>query len=74
VPSNIAKNVFTQIRSTVRVARGEIGVYAQTVTAALAEGLGLSQEWGVVLGDVLPGKPADMTGLKVGDLILALQW
>ena len=72
VPSNIAKNVFTQIRSTGRVARGEIGVYAQTVTAALAEGLGLSQEWGVVLGDVLPGKPADMTGLKVGDFILAL--
>jgi len=26
----------------------------------------------VVLGDVLPGKPADMAGLKVGDLILAL--
>ena len=72
VPSNIAKSVFTQIRSTGRVARGEIGVYAQTVTATLAEGLGLSQEWGVVLGDVLPGKPADMTGLKVGDLILSL--
>ena len=72
VPSNIARNVFTQIRSTGRVSRGEIGVYAQTVTAALAEGLGLSQEWGVVLGDVQPGKPADMTGLKVGDLILAL--
>ncbi len=72
VPSNIAKNVFTQIRSTGRVVRGEIGVYAQTVTATLAEGLGLPQEWGVVLGDVLPGGPADMTGLKVGDLILAL--
>ena len=72
VPSNIARNVFTQIRRTGRVARGEIGVYAQTVSATLAQGLGLSQEWGVVLGDVLPGKPADLTGLKVGDLILAL--
>jgi len=72
VPSNIARNVFTQIRNSGRVTRGEIGVYAQTVTATLAEGLGLSQEWGVVLGDVLPGRPADMTGLKVGDLILAL--
>jgi serine protease Do len=72
VPSNIAKNVFTQIRSTGRVARGEIGVYAQTITATLAEGLGLSQEWGVVLGDVLPGEPADLTGLKVGDVILTL--
>ncbi len=72
VPSNIAKNVFTQILSTGHVARGEIGAYAQTITATLAEGLGLSQEWGVVLGDVLPGGPADMTGLKVGDVILTL--
>ena len=72
VPSNIAKNVFTQIRSTGRVARGEIGAYAQTITGTLAEGLGLSREWGVVLGDVLPGGPADLTGLKVVDVILTL--
>jgi serine protease Do len=72
VPSNIVTNVFTQIRSTGRVARGEIGAYAQTITPTLAEGLGLSQEWGVVLGDVQPGGPADLTGLKVEDVILTL--
>ena len=66
VTSNIARNVFTQIRSTGRVVRGEIGVYAQTVTSALAEGLGLPREWGVLLGDVLPGDPPIWQGSKWG--------
>ncbi len=72
VPSNIVKNVFTQILTNGRVGRGEIGAHAQTVTPALAAGLKLPQEWGVILGDVFPWGPADMAGLRVGDLILTL--
>ena len=72
VPSNIVKNVFTQILTNGRVGRGEIGVHDQTVTPALAAGLKLPQEWGVILGDVFPWGPADMAGLRVGDLILTL--
>jgi len=44
-PSNIVRNVFDQIRRTGRVHRGEIGVRVQTVTSALAAGLGLRQDW-----------------------------
>ena len=44
IPSNIIKNVYTQLRDTGRVRRGEIGVSAETVTPALAEGLHLPQE------------------------------
>ena len=40
-PSNIVRNVFTQIRKTGRVRRGEIGVHTQTITPLLAEALGL---------------------------------
>ena len=72
VPSNIVKYVFTQIRESGRVARGEIGVHAQTITPTLAAGLGLPQPWGVILGDVYPGRPAALTGLKVGDVVLTL--
>ena len=72
VPSNIVKHVFTQIRESGGVARGEIGVHAQTITPTLAAGLGLPRPWGVVLGDVYPGRPAALTGLKVGDLVLTL--
>lgn len=71
-PANIVRFVYDQIRSTGRVHRGEIGVFAQTVTPALAAGLRLSREWGVVLGDVYPNSPAAQAGLRVGDLVLSV--
>lgn len=71
-PSNIVRHVYEQIRTYRRVKRGEIGVFAQTVTPALAARLRLTREWGVVLGDVYPGGPADRAGLKLGDMILSL--
>lgn len=72
IPSNIVRAVYEQIRNTGRVRRGVIGVRAQTITPALARGLGLERTWGVVLGDVLPGGPADEAGLRVGDVILSI--
>jgi len=71
-PSNIVRHVFDQIRTSGRVRRGHIGAFAQTITPVLARGLGLPQDWGVVLGDVTPGGPADLAGLKIGDVIVAL--
>jgi serine protease Do len=71
-PSNIVRNVYEQIRDSGRVRRGEIGVLAQTVTPKLAAGLGLAQEWGVIVADVTPGGPAEAAGLEPGDLVLTL--
>ncbi|HEX2896822.1 MAG TPA: trypsin-like peptidase domain-containing protein, partial [candidate division Zixibacteria bacterium] len=71
-PSNIVRNVYTQIKERGRVRRGEIGVHAQTINNSIAKGLNLSQSWGVVLGDVIPDKPADQAGLEIGDIILSL--
>ncbi len=72
VPSNIVQAVYQQIRQYGRVRRGEIGARAQTITPALAGGLGLPQDWGVVLADVCPSSPADTAGLRVGDIVLSL--
>jgi serine protease Do len=71
-PSNIVKNVVHQIRKTGRVRRGEIGVNVQTITPALAGGLGLKQNWGVIVGDVVAGSPAEKAGLQSGDVILTM--
>jgi serine protease Do len=71
-PSNIVRNVFSQIRQTGRVTRGEIGVQSQTVTPLLGEALGLPAEAGVVVGDVAQGSPAARAGVQPGDVILAL--
>jgi serine protease Do len=71
-PSNIVKNVFEQIRATGRVHRGEIGVAAQTITPLLAAGLGLAQDWGVIISDVDPAGPGARAGLQRGDIVLSL--
>jgi serine protease Do len=71
-PSNIVRNVFTQIRKQGRVRRGEIGVNSQTITPLMAEALGLDFDAGVILADVTPGGPAEKAGLEPGDIVLTL--
>jgi len=71
-PSNIARNVFTQLSKSGQVRRGSIGVYAQSISPELAQGLKLANEWGVIVGDVFPGGSAASSGLKEGDVILTL--
>ena len=57
-PSNIAKNVYNQIKATGRVRRGIIGVNPQSFNPLFAEPMGLETQWGVILGDVYPQGPA----------------
>jgi serine protease Do len=71
-PSNIVRAIYERVRKAGVVVRGEIGVHAQTITPLLAEALELPQDWGVLIGDVKPGGPADIAGLQAGDIILSL--
>lgn len=72
IPSDIVRNVYQQIRVNGHVHHGQIGVQPKTITPALAAGLQLPRDWGVLLEDVQPGGSADRAGLKVGDLVLTL--
>jgi serine protease Do len=71
-PSNIVRHVYEQIRTHRRVRRGEIGVFAQSITPPLAAALKLVRGWGVVLGDVYPNSPAAKAGLRAGDVVLSV--
>jgi len=70
IPSNIVNTVYTQLRKEGHVHRGRIGISVQTISPAIAEGLGLARDWGVLVGDVTPEGPADRAGVKVGDVVL----
>jgi len=72
VPSHILKPVADQLVRYGRVRRGWISARAQTVTPTLARGLGLPQDYGVILSDVVPGGPAARAGLQIGDIVLTL--
>jgi serine protease Do len=69
IPSNMVSTIYSQLRKEGHVHRGRIGVYVETITPALSEGLGLARDWGVLVGDVAPEGPADKAGLKVGDVV-----
>ena len=71
-PGNIVRFIYDQLKANRRVRRGEIGVFAQTITPPLSTGLQLSREWGVVLGDVYPNSPAAQAGLHIGDVVISV--
>lgn len=72
IPARIVEFVFQSLKKFGRVDHAEIGAVAQTITPAIARGLGLSQDWGVVIADVIPHGPADQAGLRPGDIIVAV--
>ena len=72
IPSGIVAAAYPQLRKYGHLHRGEIGIHVQTVTPAMAAGLGLTVDRGVIVADVLPGSPADEAGLKIQDVILAM--
>lgn len=72
VPSNIVRSVTEQLRRFGAVRRGDIGLDAQTITSAIASGLGLPSDYGVVVADVSARGPADNADIRVGDIVLSL--
>jgi serine protease Do len=70
IPARIVRFVYESLRKYGHVHRIEVKAAAQTITPSLAKGLGLAQNWGVVIDDVMPGGPAEAAGLKIGDIVV----
>jgi S1-C subfamily serine protease len=54
------------------VVRPWLGAKLQPVTSDVAKSLGLDRPEGVLIADLFPGAAAERAGLRVGDLILAI--
>jgi serine protease DegQ len=72
IPISTAKNVMEQIIQNGSVTRGWIGVEAQEITPELAESFGLPEVSGALIAGVQRGSPADVGGIKPGDILLAV--
>jgi serine protease Do len=70
IPARVVDFVYHSLRNHGHVHKVEIGAGAQEITPTLAEGLHLTQHWGVIVDDVTPDGPAAAAGLKVQDIIL----
>ncbi|HEX4379721.1 MAG TPA: trypsin-like peptidase domain-containing protein [Candidatus Acidoferrum sp.] len=72
IPSGIVRYAYEQIRKYGRVRRRSIGADVQSLTPDLAQALGLSADVGVLVSDVYSEGSAAQAGLKIEDVIVAL--
>jgi serine protease Do len=72
IPSNIAREVFRQLKTQGHVHRAQLGLFAETITPDMAEGLDLETDHGAIVSDIRTEGAADHAGVKVDDIIVAL--
>jgi serine protease Do len=72
IPAVIVNFDYWNLRNYGHVQRVAIGAKAQNITPTLAEGLGLARSWGTIISDTGPGGMAEAAGLRVQDIVLAI--
>jgi serine protease Do len=70
VPARIVSFVYDRLKKFGHVDRSQIGAVAESISPLLAQGLHLPASTGVIVADVAPDGPADVAGLKIGDIVL----
>ncbi len=70
IPINMAREIVQQILRYGSVHRGLMGIFVQPLTPELAVALGYSEELqGALVSQVNENSPAEIAGLKAGDII-----
>jgi Do/DeqQ family serine protease len=72
IPSNMVRVVIASAHDGGKVRRPWVGASLQTVTADIAESLGLGRPGGALVSEVDPRGPAAGAGLAPGDVITAV--
>jgi len=72
IPSNMARGIMEQLIEYGEVRRGQLGVMVQDVTPDLAKAFGIKRRDGAVIAQVAKGSAAEKAGLKVGDVVIAI--
>lgn len=73
IPSNQARSVMEQLIKDGKVRRGKLGVVVGPITPELAEQFNFKTTQGALVQDVPKGDPADLAGVKPGDIITEFQ-
>lgn len=72
IPTSMARAVMQQLIEYGEVQRGMLGVSVQELTPALADAFGIKTGEGVVIAQIAPKSAAEEAGLKIGDVIVAI--
>ncbi|WP_370340655.1 DegQ family serine endoprotease [Shinella oryzae] len=70
VPTELAQNIFSQLREFGETRRGWLGVRIQPVTDDIAESLGMSEAKGALVAGIIKGGPVDNGVIQTGDVVI----
>lgn len=72
IPAEMVQTVARSLLTQGKVVRPWIGISGQPLSADIAASLGISRAVGVLVNGVSAGSPSERAGLKVGDVVLAV--
>jgi serine protease Do len=72
IPEPIVRFVYGELKEHGIIPNVTIGAHAQSITPALAAGLKLPQDWGVILSDIDSGGAAAAAGLHAKDIVTTI--
>ncbi|WOG29191.1 S1C family serine protease [Endozoicomonas sp. 8E] len=72
IPSSMARFVTQSIIKYGRVVRGWLGIESQPLTSRLAQAYGVESNVGILISGVYDNGPADLAGLRRGDILTAI--
>jgi serine protease Do len=72
IPASVAKDVVNKLIKGGDIQRGWLGVKIEPVTQDVADSLGLPQTTGALVNEPQAGSPGEKAGIKVGDVITAV--
>jgi len=72
IPMNTAKSILAQLQKNKKVKRGYIGVSIIPISNEVAKQIGLEENHGAFIGEVVNGSPAEKGGIRVGDVIVQI--
>jgi len=73
IPSNMAKDIYAQLKESGEVVRGFLGVQGNDVEPGMGEYFGLDKDKGVVIVSVVEDSPAEKAGMKQDDVVVELE-
>lgn len=70
IPASMTRNIVNQLIKHGKVERGQLGVKVHDIDSRKAQELGMPFPRGAMVAEVINGSPADLSGLKTGDVII----
>ncbi|WP_145509583.1 serine endoprotease DegP [Yersinia rochesterensis] len=72
IPSNMVKNLTSQMVEFGQVKRGELGIMGTELNSELAKAMNVDAQKGAFISQVLPKSAAAKAGIKAGDVIVSM--